>query len=282
MELAYFADEVSKTDFDEAVRLGVEAGATGVELRNGIWEKRVGEIDDDDVKRVQDVLAKYDVKVYSIGSPVGKCEQDSPEEQAEHHRLFDRMIELAHAFETKIIRGFSLWNPRIKEENLERYNSNTHRPDLDRYLDTVVSFLAPIVTRASESNVTLSLENEGATIAGSCDEARRVADALDSETGKPDGFTFCWDVVNGIHCGEKHMPDGYAKLKGRITHLHVKPNDEKDIYPILGTEDASYDDLIKQLLADGYDGVASIEHWGSPELMLKGIRQLRQVLDALD
>ena len=41
MELAFFADEVSKEDFEEAIRLGVEAGATGVELRGGIWGRRV-------------------------------------------------------------------------------------------------------------------------------------------------------------------------------------------------------------------------------------------------
>lgn len=281
MELAYFADEVSKEDFDEAVRLGVEAGATGIELRGGIWGQRVQQIDDDTVKRVQDVLDKYSVRIYSVGSPVGKCDHDSDEEKDEHRRMFDRMVELAHAFGTTVIRGFSLWNPRIKAESLERYNSNTHRPDLDRYLDTVVSFLAPIVKTASAAGVTLSLENEGATIAGSCEEARRVADALDEVTGAPDGFTFCWDVVNGIHCGEAHVPDGYAHLKGRITHLHVKPNDEREIFPILGTESASYDDLIRMLLADGYTGVASIEHWGSPELMLKGVRQLRAVLDGI-
>jgi sugar phosphate isomerase/epimerase len=281
MELAYFADEVSKTDFDEAVRLGVEAGATGIELRGGIWEKRVQEIDDDEVKRVQEVLDKYGVKVYSVGSPVGKCHEDDPAEQDEHRRMFDRMVELAQVFDTRVIRGFSLWNPRIKEAGIERRDSNKVRPDLDRYLEKVVSFLAPIVKTASSAGVTLSLENEGATIAGTCAEARRVADALDAETGAPDGFTFCWDVVNGIHCGESHMPEGYALLKGRITHFHVKPNAEKEIFPILGTEDASYGDLIRTLQNDGYKGVASVEHWGSPELMLKGVRQLREVLDSL-
>ncbi|HAA76488.1 TPA: hypothetical protein DCE37_15345 [Candidatus Latescibacteria bacterium] len=281
MELAYFADEVSKEDFDEAVRLGVEAGATGIELRGGIWGKRVQEIEDDEVKRVQDVLAKYDVRVYSLGSPVGKCHADDPAEQDEHHRMFDRMIELANAFGTTIIRGFALWNPRIKVEGLEGRARSTERPDLDAHLDTIVSFLGPIVSKASDAGVTLSLENEGATIGGTCAEARRIADALDEATGKPDGFTFCWDVVNGVHCGEQYGPEAYAHLKGRVTHLHVKPNAVKEIFPILGTEDASYDDLIRTLQADGYIGVASVEHWGSPELMLKGVRQLRVVLDGL-
>jgi sugar phosphate isomerase/epimerase len=281
MELAYFADEVDKEDFDEAVRLGVEAGATGIELRNGIWGKRISEIDDQDVERVQGVLKKYGVKIYSIGSPVGKCEHDSDDEKAEHVQMFDRMVELAHAFDTTVIRGFSLWNPRIKAENLERYNSNKYRPDLNLYLDTMADFLAPIVKKASAEGVTFSLENEGATMAGSCEEARKVADAVDQVAGAPEGFTFCWDVVNGAHCGEPHFPDGYAQLKGRVTHLHVKPNEKDDIFPIMGSEDGSYGDIIRTLEADGYTGCASVEHWGSPDLMLKGIRQLREVLDSI-
>ena len=92
MELCYFADEIDKADFDASVRLGAEAGATGIELRGGIWGKRVQEIDDEDLKRVRDVLAKYDMAVMSVGSPVGKCAHDSEREKAEHQRVFDRMI----------------------------------------------------------------------------------------------------------------------------------------------------------------------------------------------
>ena len=88
MELCYFADEIDKADFDKSVRLGVEAGATGIELRGGIWGKRVQEIDNDELKRVQDVLAKYNVTVMSVGSPVGKCAHDSDREKAEHQRMF--------------------------------------------------------------------------------------------------------------------------------------------------------------------------------------------------
>ena len=43
----------------------------------------------------------------------------------------------------------------------------------------------------------------------------------------------------------------------------------------------AYRNLLATLLSDGYGGAASIEHLGSPELMLKGIRQLRPVLDSL-
>ncbi len=269
MELAYFADEVSREDFDEAARMGAEAGATGVEIRGGIWGERIQNIDDDTVKRVQDVLAKRNLRVLSLGSPFGKCAHDNPEEQDQHHRIFERMIELTRAFETPIIRGFALWNPNRKEPGKSR-------PDIGEYLDRIVSFLEPAVLAAAQEGVTLSLENEDATLVGSCGEASQLAAAL----GEPAGLSFCWDVNNGVACGERAYPDGYDLIKTRITHLHVKPNTDDALDPIRGS-DLSYSDLLRQMLADGYTGAASIEHWGTPELMLKGIRLLRPVLDAL-
>ncbi len=268
MDIAFFADEVSKDDFDEAVRLGVEAGATGVELRGGIWRRAVHEIDDAEVKRVQKVLDRYGVRILSLGSPFGKCAHDDPEAKERHQRIFERMVELAHVFDTKIIRGFGLWNPFRKEEG--------SRPDVAEYMDVSVPVLEPAVRLAASEGVTLSLENEDATLVGSCAEARMVADRL----GSTSGFSFCWDVNNGIACGEAAVPDGYDQIRGRISHLHVKPNPEAELDPISGSE-LAYADLLKMLLADGYTGAASIEHWNSPELMLKGIRQLRAVVDTL-
>ena len=36
IDVCFFADEVSKTDFEEAIKLGVEAGANTVEIRGGV------------------------------------------------------------------------------------------------------------------------------------------------------------------------------------------------------------------------------------------------------
>ena len=48
IDVCFFADEVSK-DFDEAVKLGVEAGANAIEIRGGLWGQSVTTIDDDGV-----------------------------------------------------------------------------------------------------------------------------------------------------------------------------------------------------------------------------------------
>ena len=131
IDVCFFADEVSKTDFEEAIKLGVEAGANSVEIRGGVWGKHVTEIDDDDVQRVRDVLSTYNVRVASIGSPFGKCSIDDPQEYEQHRKHFDRMVTLAHAFDTQVIRGFTFWNPnrRIK---------GAARPDINDYMERIV------------------------------------------------------------------------------------------------------------------------------------------------
>ena len=265
IKVCFFADEVSR-DFDEAVRLGVEAGAEAVEIRGGLWGKSVTTIDDDDVKRMQDVLSRYNVRIACIGSPVGKCHYDRKEEYETHLRYFDRMVELAHAFGTKVIRVFSFWNVKRGEGE---------RPNLEEYLDTFVKLLNPIVRTAEAEGLLLSFETEGSTMIGTCREARMIIDALGSKAA-----TVCWDVMNSYRCGEAPYPDGYSHIKGLISHFHVKPNRRKELNPI-GETDLTYQELFKIAIEDGFEGAASIEHWGSPELMLKGIRQLREVIDRM-
>lgn len=269
IDVCFFADEVSKIDFEEAVKLGVEAGANTVEVRGGVWGKHVTEIDDDDVKRAQDVLSNYDVRVASIGSPFGKCAVDNPQEYEQHLRHFDRMVELAHAFETQIIRGFTFWNP-------SRGIKGAPRPDINDYMERIVEKLARVVPIAERANVTLAFENESACLAGTCEETRAVINAL----GNSPALTSCWDVNNGLHCGENPLPEGYAHIKGLVRHVHVKPNREKNLNPI-GETELRYEQLLETLIQDGFTGAASVEHWGNPEQMLEGVRQLRAVVDAM-
>ncbi len=252
-----FADEVSK-DFEEAVRLSHEAGADYVEVRGGIWGKDVTTANDDDIARMKDVLAKYNVKIGCIGSPFGKCSFDK-EEYERHLNIFHRMIELAHIFDTKIIRMFAFWMP-------DEFRGKP-RPDIRNYLPEIVPRLKPAAKIAEKEDVIMALETEDTTLVGSCQEARIVIDAIESQSMK-----VCWDVNNAWHCNELPYPDGYNFIRGLVKHVHVKPNASKNIDTV-GNSNVSYEQVLKALLDDGYDGCASIEHWGSSEFMLKGIKE---------
>ena len=265
-----FSDEVS-SDFEEAVRLSREAGALGLELRGRMFGKSITQIDAADVEQIKGICSKYGVKVAVIGSPVGKCDADNPDECRQHQKHFDRMVELAHAFDTELIRAFSLWRP-----NRDRATDHV-RPDLDRYLPQIVEFLGPLVEAAERGGVKYCLETEGACMVGTCAEARKVMDAL----GNSPAFGLAWDVNNGLSCGEEPLPYGYELIRDRVYHVHVKPNSAGTLETV-GDSSLTYETVLTTLRDDGYTGWASIEHWGSPEAMRSGLRQLTPLLNRVN
>jgi len=265
-----FSDEVAP-DFETAVRCSAEAGAEGLELRGKLFGKTITEIDDEDRRRIQAICRRYGVVVAVLGSPVGKCSAGDPEEQGRHQRYFERMVELADAFGTPRIRGFALWRPERARE------TDAQRPNLPAFLPQIRAFLEPIVDLAAREGVRFCLETEGATLVGTCAEARQVMDAL----GAPPALGLAWDVNNGLSCGERPLPEGYALVRDRIYHVHVKPNSQHSLATV-GDSSLTYDEVLRTLLADGYSGWASIEHWGSPEAMLSGLRELKPLLDRIN
>jgi sugar phosphate isomerase/epimerase len=267
IEPCVFTDEVSP-DFEEAVQLSVEAGVTAVEIRGRLPGGSITTISDADVETMQAILAKFGARVGSLGSPFGKCAMDKPEELAEHQRHFDRMLQLSAAFETPIIRGFALWRPEK--------GPDAARPDLEPYLDRIVAFLTPAVRKAEAAGAVLCLENEGSTMVGTCTEARRVLDAV----GESRALAVAWDVNNGFDCGEEPLTVGYPLIRGRVRHVHVKPNRQGHMATVSSSA-VTYDEVFRALLADGYRGAASIEHWGSSELMLRGVEELAETLERL-
>lgn len=262
-----FCDEVAE-DFEEQVRLSVEAGAHGVEIRGKLFGTNVAGITDDHVAEMQTVLDRYGARVLCIGSPFGKCRHDDPAEVEQHVRMFVRMIELAQAFGTEVIRGFAFWDP-------EREDRSKRRP-IEEKLDVIVPLLEPAKRAAEEAGVVLAFETEGATMIWTCADARKVIDAL----GGGAGLAVAWDANNAARGGEHPLREGYPLIRGLVRHVHVKPDADKSIATVADT-DCSYEDLLRRLIADGYQGSASVEHWGSPELMLEGVRQTRELLERL-
>jgi sugar phosphate isomerase/epimerase len=266
IETGIFADEVAP-DFEEQIDLCKRAGASCIELRGGIFGRAVQNCTDEDVARVQEVLAEYGSRVAVIGSPVGKCVLGDEEEYQMHLQRFDRMCELAHVFGTRIIRGFAFWTPSGQE---------LPRPNLDEIIEDIAAKLTPIARRAIEEDVLFCFECEGSTNSGTCAEIARIIAAISPN----DNMMVAWDCNNATHLGEHPMREGYPLIHDRIRHVHVKPNPQESIETVWNS-DVSYRTVFETLIADGYDGVATVEHWGSRWLMLEGVRQTRALLDEL-
>ena len=97
-----------------------------VDAGNGV--KNVMLLTDDEIKTLQQLHKDYDVRVATLGSPIGKIKIKDVDDGT-HNRYVPfaeylekdvrRAIALAHAFDTKLIRGFSFYHP--KGERPEAY-----------------------------------------------------------------------------------------------------------------------------------------------------------------
>ncbi|NPV08938.1 MAG: sugar phosphate isomerase/epimerase [Anaerolineae bacterium] len=261
-ELAYIAPEMAD-DFEESVRLGVEAGARSVALRSRLWGKNLEDLSAADVDRMKAILAQHGASVSAVYSAVGKCSVEDPQEVARNVASLPRMIELAHTFGTDLIRVFPFQRKGVVEYEPSR---------LDEHLDLVVDRCAPLVRRAEAEGVVLCLEAVGSTLARTAQELRHVLQAL----GDSPAAGIVWEIDVAWRAGEPPR-QGYGYARGITRDVHVKPNPE---LPLAGAGE-TYETAIRALLADGYQGPLTVEHWRGADNTMSALRQLGALLARL-
>lgn len=267
MPVCYFTDEVSP-DISESLALGRGAGAECVELRSRLFGKRVDQLDGSELAELGHLIAGQGLHTAIIASSFGKCDLDSAYEWAEHQEILRGSIRAAHALGTDLVRCFPFWTPSRQD---------LPRPDLAAYLDRIADRLGWAVRLAEHEGVILCLETEAATFSGTCAEVHAIVTAL----GPSPAVAIAWDVNNSwLAGGEDPLTVGYPLIGAQVRHLHVKPNTAGNLETIADSA-RSYLELLSRFASAGYSGAASIEHWGSPERMLDGIRQLRRLREAL-
>ena len=262
-----FTDEVA-AEFPDAVRLAAESGAHRLEIRGKLLGKSIQDLTPETVAEIKRICANYGVSVGSLGSPVGKCAMDKPEELERHAEIFEAMLGLSEAFECPIIRGFSLWAPNHGKD-WER--------DLNPYLDRIADFLLPKAEAAARRGAVLALENEWDTLMGSCAEARFILQKL----GEPEGLGIVWDFGNSVVLGESPYPEGYELIEPWLVHVHVKPNAEGTASPLPGAENVTLAEALTRLWNDDYDGCISVEHFPGPEKTLQAVRDVAATIEGI-
>lgn len=272
--LGVLTDEVS-AHFEEALDWSAEQGLKHVEVRviNGT---NVVELDDSQLLEVRRLVEERGLFISAVASPLFKCKLD-PSRKAAHGDTFgqreesldahlaklDRTAEIAKLLGTSRIRIFSFW----REEN----------PSL--YRDEIIRQLRKAAETAERHGVVLLLENEPACNGGFAEE---VADLVRG-TGSP-ALKGLWDPGNEAYGGREAYPSGYAVMKDVLAHIHLKDayirEDGTARCVPLGSGVVPVIAQLKALLADGYDGLFTLETHFIPE----GGTQMtgtRMTLDAL-
>ncbi len=267
--IAVINDEISQ-DFDHACFVASrDFGMSWIELRS-MWGKNTMALSAAEVDEALRILAKYNLRVTDIASPLGKTDwPGAPRSQygskgdmhgaaevtfKQQDEVLERSVALARQFKTDKIRGFDFWR-----------------------LDDVAPFRAAIDEKlrtwaetAAKEGVLLVLENEFECNTATGREAARTLNAIQSPK-----LALNWDPANAVMRGELDaFPTAWELLpKNRIHHCHcknaVKGADGKIEWAPVGKGIIDWTGQFGALKQAEYHQAVSLEtHWrgaGTPE-----------------
>jgi len=183
-----------------------------VDLGDGV--KNVMQLTKSDIQKVRHLGNEYGLNVSSIGSPIGKVKLlDIDDGTTNRYVPFKtylkkdvaKVCQLAHAFETKLIRGFSFYHPK--------------GTDPHQHLPQVVDQLGQIAEACHRSDLTFGLEIE-ANLVGQ--DGHTLAE-LFRRVNHP-AMVLIFDAANVIVQGytPAELFDQYLAMKPGLGWMHIK------------------------------------------------------------
>ncbi len=216
--LSGFADEAAnhKTaveQFAAFAALGLQYYSLRfIDVGEGI--KNVMQLTKPEITKLRHLEDEYGMNVASIGSPIGKVKLCDVEDGTQNRYLpfkkyldgeVNRACELAHTFETKLIRGFSFYHPK--------------GTDPWEHLDQAVQQLGEIAEVCHRSDLTFGLEIEANLIG----QTGQLLAELHRRVNHPamvtifDGANIACQGFSTAECIEQ-----YQVMKPSIGWLHIK------------------------------------------------------------
>ena len=210
-------DEISP-DFDHACSVAAnDFGMNWIEIRS-MWGKGLQDLSDDQLAEAEKILAKYQLRVTDIASPLFKVNwpgaplsHESPTHDTfsaevtfkKQDELLEKCIVLSKRFKTDKIRCFDFW--RIA--------------DVTPYRKAINEKLQETAEICGKQGIELVIENEPACNTATGREAIATLAAVPSKH-----FFLNWDPGNAVLFGEL---DAFPKVwdmlpKQRIHHCHCK------------------------------------------------------------
>ena len=221
MQLSIITDEISQ-DLPRALRVCRDLQVKTVELRTIDGENIVFH-SEERLARIQALLEEGGFRVCSIASPFLKSPlwQDDARgsDLGREWWILQRSFELAKRFNAPLVRAFSFL--RV--------------PDPASVREAVVEVIAEAVRRTKATGLKLVLENEHACNIATGEEAGWLLHRITSDT-----FGVIWDPGNEAALGSSPFPEGYAHVRGRVYHVHLKDVDAQRHFTRMGQGTIDY------------------------------------------
>lgn len=196
MKLYAFADEASSM-IDGQITAMKENGLDGLEIRN-VDNVNVVDISDAKAKEVRKKLDAADLRVWTIGSPIGKIDIEK-DNFTLHTEKFKRSLEIAEILGAENIRLFSFFTPQ------------DNRAD---YKNKVIERLGVFAGIAKGTDITLCHENEKGIYGDVPERCAEIHKALPE-------IKAIFDPANYVQCGVDTLK-AWEIIKPYVKYLHIK------------------------------------------------------------
>lgn len=196
MKIYAFADEASPL-IDGQIAAMRQNGVDGLEIRN-VDSVNIAEISDRKAKEVRKKLDAAGLRVWTIGSPIGKIDIEK-DDFLLHTEKFCRTLELAEILGAENIRLFSFFTPAETR---------------DSFAGEVTERLAKFVELAEGSGITLCHENEKGIFGDTPERCVQLHQALPQVKA-------IFDPANYIQCGVETL-HAWQLIKPYVKYLHIK------------------------------------------------------------
>lgn len=198
--LSAFADEYSR-DVDVQIKMLRENGFTHLEPRF-LSDQNIANLSAEEARQLKEKLE--DIKVSSIGSPLGKI--DLADDFEAHLELTKRVCETAQILGTSNVRVFSFYWKAHEKEGKSKLECRSE----------VVEKLGRMIDAAKAQGVVLCHENEAEIYGESPDDCLDLLGAFGGD------LKCVFDMGNFVLGGFRPYPDAYEKLKDYIRYFHIK------------------------------------------------------------
>lgn len=183
-----------------------------IDAGNGI--KNVMQLNKSEITKIRHLEDEYGLNVSSLGSPIGKVKLlDVNDKTSNKYIPFKKYLEkdvrkaceLAHAFETKLIRGFSFYHPR--------------GTDPQPHLPQVIDQLGQIAEACHRSDLTFGLEIE-ANLVG---QTGPLLKEIHRKVNHP-ALVLIFDAGNVVSqgCTQDEVFSQYEDMKQGMGWMHIK------------------------------------------------------------
>lgn len=260
MNLSFITDEATQS-FDTAVAFAKDHGLAGLELRSA-EDTPIDRIPLRTLYRWRATLDGEGLAVPCVSGSFYKCAADDADARAAEMEKLARLCDAADALGCGLIRGFAFFRPESGPIPPER---------LAPYFDEPAALLRKRGKRLLlEADPSVNTSNHKALAA--------LLALLD-----PTLFGAVYDPGNDLFdpLREQPYPAGYQAVRPHLAHVHVKDavyglaGDPVCVAPGQGL--VGWPELLRRLIADGYEGWLSLEtHYRKNVLLSEELMRLPQ------